>query len=191
MFASFVRRVLEVLTIDAYGRRHEIRGRDGPEVTIRLHDRALHHRLDNPHLHLGEALHGGQGDHRAGHAVRLSRHLYHQPGHLPRQELARAHDQAARSAFAPSASVQPLEAGARPTSLTTTTCRTPSTSCFWTGTGSILAATSPIHTTTSTRRSATRSATSLPRCCSDLVKECSTSARGGAASRCSSPTRGL
>ena len=31
--------------LDAYGRRHEIRGRDGPEVTIRLHDRALHHRL--------------------------------------------------------------------------------------------------------------------------------------------------
>ena len=49
------------------------------------------------------SLHGGQGDHRAGHAVRLSRHLYQQPGHLPRQELARAHDQAARSTFAPSA----------------------------------------------------------------------------------------
>ena len=59
MFASFVRRVLEwgkLTIVDAYGRRHEIRGRDGPEVTIRLHDRALHHRLAiNPHLHLGEA----------------------------------------------------------------------------------------------------------------------------------------
>ena len=59
MFASFVRRVLEwgkLTIVDAYGRRHEIRGRDGPEVTVRLHDRALHHRLAiNPHLHLGEA----------------------------------------------------------------------------------------------------------------------------------------
>jgi cyclopropane-fatty-acyl-phospholipid synthase len=59
MFASFVRRVLEwgkLTIVDAYGRRHENRGRDGPEVTVRLHDRALHHRLAiNPHLHLGEA----------------------------------------------------------------------------------------------------------------------------------------
>jgi cyclopropane-fatty-acyl-phospholipid synthase len=59
MFATFVRRALEwgkITIVDAYGRRHEIRGRDGPEVTIRLHDRALHHRLAiNPHLHLGEA----------------------------------------------------------------------------------------------------------------------------------------
>ena len=64
MLASFVRRVLEwgkLTIVDAYGRRHEIRGRDGPEVTIRLHDRALHHRLAiNPHLHLGEAYMEGE-----------------------------------------------------------------------------------------------------------------------------------
>jgi len=41
---------------DAFGRQHVYAGAPGPEVTIRLHDRALHTKLFfNPCLHLGEA----------------------------------------------------------------------------------------------------------------------------------------
>ncbi len=46
--------------IDAHGRRHEVGEQDGPQATIRLHDKALHHRLAlNPYLHLGEAYMAG------------------------------------------------------------------------------------------------------------------------------------
>lgn len=47
--------------IDVTGRRHQFAGRrDGPEVTIRLHDRALHWKLFlNPMLHTGEGVTDG------------------------------------------------------------------------------------------------------------------------------------
>ncbi|MBT3534787.1 MAG: SAM-dependent methyltransferase, partial [Rhodospirillaceae bacterium] len=47
--------------IDANGRRHRFKGqRDGSEVTIRLHARALHWKLFiNPMLHTGEAVADG------------------------------------------------------------------------------------------------------------------------------------
>jgi cyclopropane-fatty-acyl-phospholipid synthase len=42
--------------IDAGGKTHRFAGSAGPQVTIRLHDRALHHRLLlNPYLAVGEA----------------------------------------------------------------------------------------------------------------------------------------
>ena len=42
--------------IDARGKRHEYSGTPGPEVTIRLHDKALHYKLFwNPRLAVGEA----------------------------------------------------------------------------------------------------------------------------------------
>jgi cyclopropane-fatty-acyl-phospholipid synthase len=42
--------------IDARGKRHEFSGTPGPEVTIRLHDTALHYKLFwNPRLVVGEA----------------------------------------------------------------------------------------------------------------------------------------
>ncbi|MFQ5776217.1 MAG: class I SAM-dependent methyltransferase, partial [Kiloniellaceae bacterium] len=42
--------------IDADGARHVFSGAPGPEVTIRLHDRALHRKLYfNPELYVGEA----------------------------------------------------------------------------------------------------------------------------------------
>ncbi len=45
--------------IDADGERHEVGG-DGPQATIRLHERTLHRRLAlNPFLHLGEAYMAG------------------------------------------------------------------------------------------------------------------------------------
>ena len=34
-----------LIVIDAAGRRHAFEGRPGPAVTVRLHDRSLHHRL--------------------------------------------------------------------------------------------------------------------------------------------------
>ena len=41
--------------IDARGKRHEFSGTPGPEVTIRLHDKALHYKLFwNPRLAVGE-----------------------------------------------------------------------------------------------------------------------------------------
>jgi len=42
--------------IDAVGRTHRFAGAPGPQVTLRLHDKALHHRLlFNPYLAVGEA----------------------------------------------------------------------------------------------------------------------------------------
>ncbi len=62
LFGDMARRVVQwgrLSIIDADGRRHEA-GRDGPEVSIRLHDRALHRRLTfNPFLSLGEAYMAG------------------------------------------------------------------------------------------------------------------------------------
>ncbi len=59
LFAEIARRVVRwgrLSIVDANGRYHEAGGGDGPQVTIRLHDKALHHRLAlNPYLHLGEA----------------------------------------------------------------------------------------------------------------------------------------
>jgi cyclopropane-fatty-acyl-phospholipid synthase len=59
LFGEIAKRVVHwgrLSIIDAHGRRHEAGGSDGPQVTIRLHDRALHHRLAlNPFLYLGEA----------------------------------------------------------------------------------------------------------------------------------------
>ena len=46
--------------IDANGRTHLFQGADGPAVTVRLHDKALHHRLyTNPPLAMGEAYTNG------------------------------------------------------------------------------------------------------------------------------------
>jgi cyclopropane-fatty-acyl-phospholipid synthase len=59
MFAEFARRVVRwgrLTIVDADGRSHQVGGGDGPDVTVRLHDRALHRRLAlNPYLHVGEA----------------------------------------------------------------------------------------------------------------------------------------
>src|SRR3546814_2722846 len=42
--------------IDANGKTHRFGGAPGPKATIRLHDRALHHKLFfNAKLHIGEA----------------------------------------------------------------------------------------------------------------------------------------
>ena len=42
--------------VDARGKMHEFTGTPGPEITVRLHDSALHYRLFwNPRLALGEA----------------------------------------------------------------------------------------------------------------------------------------
>jgi cyclopropane-fatty-acyl-phospholipid synthase len=54
-FRHFIR-VGALTIVDAFGKAHRIVGSPGPTVTIRLHDRALHHRLLlNPYLALGEA----------------------------------------------------------------------------------------------------------------------------------------
>jgi cyclopropane-fatty-acyl-phospholipid synthase len=58
--AHFFRRLIEIgdlTVIDAGGRTHRFAGKDaGPDVVIRLHDRALHRRLlTNPYLAFGEA----------------------------------------------------------------------------------------------------------------------------------------
>ncbi len=46
--------------IDARGKRHEFSGTPGPEVTIRLHDKALHYKLFwNPRLAVGESYRDG------------------------------------------------------------------------------------------------------------------------------------
>jgi len=60
MLAShFFRRLIRVgalTVIDANGRTHRFAGAPGPAATVRLHDRALHHRLAlNPYLAAGEA----------------------------------------------------------------------------------------------------------------------------------------
>lgn len=46
----------QLSVIDADGKSHVFTGRPGPSITVRLHDRALHHRLlVNPKLAVGEA----------------------------------------------------------------------------------------------------------------------------------------
>ncbi len=60
MLAShFFRHLIAVgalTVIDAAGKTHRFAGSDGPKVTIRLHDKALHRRLLlDPHLAVGEA----------------------------------------------------------------------------------------------------------------------------------------
>jgi cyclopropane-fatty-acyl-phospholipid synthase len=60
MLAShFFRHLIRVGTltvVDAYGKTHRFAGAPGPSATVRLHDRALHHRLPlNPYLAAGEA----------------------------------------------------------------------------------------------------------------------------------------
>ena len=64
LLAGFLRRLIHtgcLTVIDANGRRHRFKGqRDGSEVTIRLHARALHWKLFiNPMLHTGEAVADG------------------------------------------------------------------------------------------------------------------------------------
>ncbi len=59
MFRRFVR-IGTLIVIDAHGRRHLFGGTPGPEVSLRLHDVALHRRLFfNPDLSLGEAYMNG------------------------------------------------------------------------------------------------------------------------------------
>ena len=59
LFGEIAKRVVRwgrLSIIDAEGQRHEAGRDDGPQATIRLHDKALHHRLAlNPYLYLGEA----------------------------------------------------------------------------------------------------------------------------------------
>jgi cyclopropane-fatty-acyl-phospholipid synthase len=59
LFCQFVGGVLNwgrLTIVDADGERHEAGITEGPQATIRLHDKALHHRLAiNPYLHIGEA----------------------------------------------------------------------------------------------------------------------------------------
>jgi cyclopropane-fatty-acyl-phospholipid synthase len=59
MLASHFLRALvsegQLTVIDADGKRHVFAGRAGPSITVRLHDRSLHHRLLlNPKLAVGE-----------------------------------------------------------------------------------------------------------------------------------------
>lgn len=59
LFARFLDRLINfgsLTVIDAFGRTHAFDGAEGPRVSIRLHDKALHYKLFfNPKLHLGEA----------------------------------------------------------------------------------------------------------------------------------------
>ena len=60
MLASHFLRALvsegQLIVVDAHGKRHVFAGRPGPAVTVRLHDKSLHHRfLLNPKLAVGEA----------------------------------------------------------------------------------------------------------------------------------------
>ncbi len=64
MLASLLlKRIVTVGTltvVDAHGKTHVFAGAPGPKVTVRLHDKALHHRLlTNPKLHVGEAYMNG------------------------------------------------------------------------------------------------------------------------------------
>ncbi len=59
LLSSFLERMIRIgrlEVIDANGRLHVFSGGPGPEATIRLHDRSLHHKLFfNPELYVGEA----------------------------------------------------------------------------------------------------------------------------------------
>jgi cyclopropane-fatty-acyl-phospholipid synthase len=59
LLESFFRKVIRwgrLTVVDAHGRRFNVAAQEGPHVTIRLHDKALHRRLAlNPDLHIGEA----------------------------------------------------------------------------------------------------------------------------------------
>jgi len=55
-FFRYLIRIGTLTVIDAGGKAHRFAGAAGPQVTIRLHDKALHHRLlFNPYLAFGEA----------------------------------------------------------------------------------------------------------------------------------------
>ena len=59
LLSGLLERMIRIGTlevIDAGGKLHVFSGGPGPEVTVRLHDRALHHKLFlNPQLYVGEA----------------------------------------------------------------------------------------------------------------------------------------
>jgi cyclopropane-fatty-acyl-phospholipid synthase len=59
LLSEFAKRTIkkgDLTIIDAAGRRHRVGDGRGRSVTVRLHDKSLHHRLAiNPFLHLGEA----------------------------------------------------------------------------------------------------------------------------------------
>ena len=59
LLSEFAKRTVtegDLTIIDAAGRRHRVGDGRGCSVTVRLHDKSLHHRLAvNPFLHLGEA----------------------------------------------------------------------------------------------------------------------------------------
>lgn len=64
LLSRLLNRLIKVGTLtvlDANGKTHVFRGTDNPAVTIRLHDKRLHHRLfTNPRLALGEAYMNGE-----------------------------------------------------------------------------------------------------------------------------------
>jgi cyclopropane-fatty-acyl-phospholipid synthase len=59
LLSGFAKRVIregDLTIIDAAGRRHRVGDGRGPGATIRLHDKALYHRIPiNPYLYVGEA----------------------------------------------------------------------------------------------------------------------------------------
>jgi cyclopropane-fatty-acyl-phospholipid synthase len=59
LLSGFAKRAFkqgDLTIIDAAGRRHRVGDGRGPSATVRLHDKALHHRLVlNPYLYVGEA----------------------------------------------------------------------------------------------------------------------------------------
>ena len=60
MLRSFVR-IGTLKVIDAEGKVHVFEGAPGPQVTMRLTDRSLYHKLFlNPELHAGEAYMDGR-----------------------------------------------------------------------------------------------------------------------------------
>ena len=189
LFARFSSKVVSygrLTIIDADGRTHVAGLGDGPAVTIRLHDKALHYSLAlNPTLRFGEAYMDGtltveQGDlydfvelgaanYRSAKNHPLARGL-----NVVRKALRRLHQH------------NPA-AGRGPMSRITTICRQACTTCSWIPAANTPAPTSPTAMTTSSRLSATRSVTWLPSCCSSRVSGSSTSARDGAGWRCTWP----
>ncbi len=100
LLSILLRRMIRVGTlkvIDANGNRHVFSGDPGPEVTIRLHSRALHHKLYlNPDLSVGEAYMDGTLTIEEGTlsdfvevAARNLRHLPADPLFAARERLSR------------------------------------------------------------------------------------------------------
>src|ERR671913_233567 len=70
MLKSFVR-VGTLKVIDADGKEHVFAGAPGPQVTMRLTDRSLYHKLFlNPELHAGEAYMDGRMSFEEGSNLR-------------------------------------------------------------------------------------------------------------------------